>query len=384
MALKRKSNAIGTGKTLTGRARYYQPQKDHADGPPAATPKPKRRARRFLASFLLMVLAVFLFIGTWDAINISRAAKKTFGSGNLFSLLGSGSLKGSETGRVNILLIGYSIDDPGHPAAYLTDSMMLLSLSTVSNTGYILSVPRDLYVQIPGFGYGKINEAYNDGNQIEFSEEGYAPGGVGLLEKIVAENFDIHIDYYALFNYAAVRNIVNALDGIQVNIKSPDPRGLYDPNISPVDGGPLRLANGPQTIDGQTALNLTRARGDAYGAYGFPQADFDRTEHQRQVLMSIKSELDWKLVLNPLKNGRIFSAVGDNVKTDLELSEARSLFGLFNKVSGSNLKSLSLRSLDGKNYLVGYTTPSGLSALIPAAGIDDYSQIQAAIEGLDQ
>src|SRR5665213_1561264 len=98
-------------------------------------------------------------------------------------------------------------------------SIILLSMNTTSKTGYMLSIPRDLYVNIPGFGYAKINEAYQD-------------GGIGLLEQVVSSDFQVPIDYYALINYASVRDTVNALGGITVNIASQDPRGLYDPNIS--------------------------------------------------------------------------------------------------------------------------------------------------------
>ena len=332
--------------------------------------KSKHWFKRILLSFLAALLAIVLVIGIWDGINISRATTKALGSGNLFSLLTPTGLKNSN-GRVNILMVGYSVDDPGHPGATLTDSIMLVSLSQSSRSGYILSIPRDLYVNIPGFGYAKINEAYSD-------------GGMSLLEQIVASDFQTNINYYALVDYAAVRDTVNALGGITVNVNSPDPRGLYDPNISPVDGGPLKLANGPQTLNGQTALNLTRARGDSAYSYGFPQADFDRTQHQRQVFTAIKDKLNWTLVLNPLKNGKIFSAIGNNVKTDITISEARPLFGLFRSVPNSSLQSLSLRDLNGKNYLSSYTTPIGQSALIPTSGVDDFSQINSALSQLNQ
>ena len=326
--------------------------------------------KRVAVSIILIIFIACIGLGLWDARNISSASQKMFGSGNILSLIAGGSLKGQDRGRVNVLLVGYSVDDPGHPGASLTDSIILLSMSTSSKTGYMLSIPRDLYVKIPGYDYGKINEAYKD-------------GGMELLEQVVTSDFQIPIDYYALINYASVRDTVNALGGITVNIQSSDPQGLYDPNISPADGGPLKLGNGPQTLDGQTALNLTRARGDAYGSYGFAQADFDRTQHQRQVLTAIKDKINWKLVLNPRKNSRILNAVADNVKTDLSASEIRPLFGLFNSIPSSQLKSLSLRDLNGHNYLDSYTTAYGQSALVPSAGIDDYSQIDDALSQLN-
>jgi len=332
----------------------------------------KRRSwwRRLFYLFLILLLLGVGLVG-WDIYNFSNASQKMFGSGNLFQLAGTSSLKGEDSGRVNVLVVGYSADDPGHQGANLTDSIILLSMNTSNHSGYMLSIPRDLYVKIPGHGYGKINEAYED-------------GGMDTLEQIVSTNFGTPLDYYMLVNYGSVRGIVNALGGITVNIQSPDPRGLYDPNISPADGGPLKLANGPQKLDGQTALNLTRARGDAYGAYGFPRSDFDRTMHQRQVFMAIKDQARWGLVLNPLKNRQLFNAVGSNIKTDVQLAEVRRLYSLFNGIPNSNLQSVSLNSINGRNLLTGYSSYGAGSALIPAAGLSDYSNIQAAIDQLNQ
>jgi LCP family protein required for cell wall assembly len=376
MAKQKRIEDIQTGRNLPKRYSSYSPTHPvdvnrPAVDPQLEVPKKKHWFRRIFFGLFLIIFVTLLIIGVWDARNISSAETKMFGSGNLLEFTNMVSLKGNENGRVNVLLIGYSVDDPGHPAATLTDSIILLSMSTTSHTGYMLSIPRDLYVKIPGFGYGKINEAYQD-------------GGPDLLEQIVTSNFNLPVDYYALINYAAVRDSVNALNGISVNIQSSDPRGLYDPNISPHDGGPLKLSNGSQQLDGQTALNLSRARGDAYGAYGFPQSDFDRTQHQRQILTAIKAKLSWKLVLDPRKNSQILNAAANNIKTDVQADEARPLFGLFNNIPSANLQSISLRQLDGKNYLSSYTTSSGQSALIPSAGINDYSDIDAALNSLNQ
>jgi len=365
---------VQTGRSLPNDIHRYSaysatsPKKDIVEAKPAKSRSFLWFFRRLLALTMIVVLTAVIILGLWDARNISSASSKLFGDGNIFSLMNSNGLRGSEDGRINVLLVGYSVGDPGHPGATLTDSIILLSMSTANKSGYMLSIPRDLYVNIPGFGYGKINEAYQD-------------GGISLLERIVTSDFQEPIDYYAIINYASVKDTVDALGGITVNIQSQDPRGLYDPNISPVDGGPLKLANGPQTLDGQTALNLTRARGDAYGSYGFAQADFDRTQHQRQILAAIKQKLNWKLILNPRKNSRILNAVASNVKTNVTASEARPLFSLFNSIPAANLQSLSLRELGGKNYLTDYTTVYGQSALIPSAGLSDYQSIDQALSG---
>jgi LCP family protein required for cell wall assembly len=368
-------SGIQTGKTLPSNIRSYQPGLDHhqkhTPHHEQTEPKTKNTFKRFLLFLLALIITVGAALFVWDARNITSASNKLFGSSNLVALIAGGQLNGADHGRVNVLLIGYSVDDPGHSGSDLTDSIIVLSMSTTSKQGYMLSIPRDLYVAIPGFGHAKINEAYQD-------------GGVSLLEQIISSDFQIPIDYYALINYTSVRDTVNALGGVTVSIQSSDPRGLYDPNISPVDGGPLKLTNGPQKLDGQTALNLTRARGDAFGSYGFAQADFDRTEHQRQVLAAIKSQVSWKLILNPRQNSKILDAVANNIKTDVGVGDARPLFGLYNAIPSTALQSLSLRKLGGQNYLSSYTTPYGQSALIPSAGIDNFSQINNALSAYNQ
>jgi polyisoprenyl-teichoic acid--peptidoglycan teichoic acid transferase len=337
--------------------------------------------KRLLVLLIVTLFALILVIGIWDLHNFSGASNKLFGTGNLFSMLNTGQL-GENNGRVNILLVGYSADDPGHAGAQLTDSIMVMSLNKADRSGYMLSVPRDLYVNIPGYGHAKINEAYQAGQLNGFNESGYPSGGMGLLEKVIADNLGIQVQRYAIFDYGAVKEIVDALGGISVTIQSPDPRGIYDPNFKPVEGGPLKLENGTHVIDGQTALRLTRARGSTYGSYGFPLSDFNRTKNQQQVLTAIKSKLNWTLVLNPRKNGQIFNAAADNIKTDIDVSEVLPLYSLFNGVSTANLKPVTLNDVNGVNLLRGYFTPTGEDALIPAAGINNFSRIQEAISQL--
>jgi LCP family protein required for cell wall assembly len=317
---------------------------------------------------------------------------RVFGWGGLFSLFFPSHLKGEDSGRVNILLAGNSADDPGHQGANLTDSIMLVSIDTKNHTAYMLSVPRDLYVNIPGFGYAKINEAYPDGQSENFSQPGYANGGMGLLEEVVSQKFGIPIDYYALVNYAAVKDSVNAIGGITVTINSPDGE-LYDPNRDFSTGGPLvDLTNGVHTLNGEQALDLARARGDPsqYGEpIGFEQSDFQRTADQRMILVALESKaLTLGVVSNPIKMGELFDTLGNNVQTDLSLGNVRRLYGIMKKIPAADIQS---ESLNAANYngqknvdlLTSYATPSGEDALVPAAGINDFSQINDFVQQLD-
>lgn len=345
------------------------PPASSADADHDDEPQVKKRPfwKRLMAGILLLAVVFTLIIASWNAINISRAAEKMFGSGNLLELVSSGGLDTGSNGRVNILTVGYSVDDPGHLGADLTDSIMILSIDPADKTGYMLSIPRDLYLKIPDNGYGKINEVYKD-------------GGMDLLEEIVQERLGININYWLVVNYAAVRQIVDSVGGITVGIKSSDPRGLYDPNISPAEGGPFQLSNGTHHLNGQTALNLTRARGATYGSYGFPRSDLTRIEHQKQVFLAIKDKIsDWKLVLNPMKNSRIFNAAAQNLKTDIEAREALPLYRLFASIPTAKLRPFSLHSISGNNLLV-----DGPGGLVPAAGLNNYGDIQDAIDQISR
>lgn len=354
----------------------------------ADRPKRKRRpmgSRKKIALKAAGVLsALVLVVGGWLGYKFLNNTNKIFGgniASNLTSLFKPVPLKGQETGRVNILLAGNSADDAGHDGALLTDSVMVVSVDVENNKAFMLSIPRDLWVDIPGVGHKKINEAYYWGDMAKFSENGYPKGGMGLLAKVVEQNFGIHSHYYSLVNYSAFRDAVNAVGGISVNVSSTDPRGIYDPNIDWTTKGPLvKLSNGTHTLNGQQALNLARARGSAYGAYGFAQSDFTRTEYQRKMLLGLKDKAsNAKTLSNPLRVSGLFDAIGNNVKTDFKLNELLTLQSLMKKIDSGKISSLALVD-NNRNLLTSYATPTGQSALIPAAGIDDFSEITAFLQ----
>lgn len=344
----------------------------------AKKPTHKRRiAKRIVLATLALLIAVGGYLG-WSALG---GVNKVL-HGNILSdaqaLFSNVKLKGEDQGRVNILLAGNSADDPGHGGADLTDSIMVLSIDTQKHTAFMLSVPRDLWVNIPGIGHGKINAAFTNSR---FNQSGYPNGGMGQLEQVVSQDLGIPIDYYSLINYTAFKDAVNAVSGITINIQSADPRGLYDPNIGKADGGPLKLPNGVQVLNGQTALNLARARGDpTYDgrvAYGFPQSDFDRTQHQRQMLLALEQKAtSVGVISNPLKINQLIGALGKNVSTDLNLGDVLRLDQLTKGINISTIQSLALTNSGSSPLLRGYLANDGEEALIPSAGIDDYTQVQ--------
>ncbi len=344
---------------------------------------PWQRFRRkvTLKRAVITVLLITLVAGGWLGGKFAYNAHKLFG-GNILSVLTSTQLKGEDTGRVTILLAGNSADDAGHSGGDLTDSIMLISIDTKQNKAFLLSIPRDLWVHMPGDGHQKINGVYVTGKANGFSANGYPHGGMGALEQVVSNNFGLSINYYALVNYRAFQQSVDSVGGIDLTIKSNDPRGLYDPNIDWTTKGPLvKLTNGAHHLTGQQALDLARARGDAYNSYGFAGSDFDRTDHQRQMMVALKSKaVSAGVLANPAKLSSLTDAVGNNVITDFKLNEVHRLYDLSKKIDSNSIQSLSLNSVNGKSLLASYGTPNGQSALKPAAGLDDFSDIQTFIK----
>jgi LCP family protein required for cell wall assembly len=329
-------------------------------------------------ALILALLAVI--IGGWVGGKFIYNAHKLFG-GNIISILKSTKLKGEDQGRVNILLAGNSADDVGHEGGQLTDSIMLLSIDTKNNKAFMLSIPRDLWVDVPDGGHAKINSAYVVGEQNDFRDSGLPNGGMGELEKVIEDNLGVDINYYALVNYNALREAVDAVGGVDYTVKSSDRRGLYDPNVDYKTHKPLvKLTNGVHHLDGEQALDLARARGDAYNSYGFPASDFDRTQHQRELLIALKSKaVSAGVITNPAKLTSLSDAVGNNVKTDFSISEVHRLYDIIKQINSGNIQSLSLNNANGKNLLASYSAPGGQSALAPAAGLDDFSDIQTFV-----
>lgn len=373
---------------MTLRSYQYDPKDYHKRPAGRGVVVNNSRWRRFRQKITrkrvaLVTGALILIIGGFLLGKFLYNAHKLFG-GNIFGIFTTTKLRGEDKGRVNILLAGNSADDPGHSGGNLTDSIMLISIDTRHHKAFLLSLPRDLWVHIPDDGHHKLNNAYVEGQASGFRQSGYPDGGMGQLEQIVSQDLGIDINYYALINYNALKQAVDAVGGVNINVQSSDPRGLYDPNIDWVTHGPLvKLSNGKHHLNGEQALDLARARGDSYYSYGFPASDFDRTAHQRQLMVALKQRaVSVGVLANPSKLSKLFDAIGRNVKTDFKLGEVRRLYDITKPISGNNVKSLSLNQVDGKSLLKSYAAPDGESALIPAAGLDDYSDIQAFIRRL--
>jgi len=236
-------------------------------------------------------------------------------------------LAGGE-GRINLLLLG--IDRRGGTGwAYRTDTIMVATLDWGSRAAGILSIPRDLELEMPGHGQDRINTANVYGSRGDDPD-----GGPALLESTVEANFGVPIDGYLMVDFSAFERIVDTLGGIEVDV----PRVLHDTRYpDPKPGDPhayktVHFEPGLQHMDGRRALVYARSR--------MSTSDFDRAKRQQLVLLAIRQRA---LSLDAIPRWPQLSAtVIDSVRTDLTTGELFALAVLAARIDMSNLKQVVL------------------------------------------
>jgi len=339
--------------------------------------KKNKKAKKHpkLRRTLKLALIPLLLLGGYYLYNLLNLSGRVF-DGNPLGFLKSSKLRGEDKGRVNVLLVGTSEGDPGHPGEDLTDSIMVISYTVATKKTAIISIPRDLWVK-NSYASTKINALYHYGESAKFHESGYYPGGIGLLQKEIEKITGLDINYYAKINYNAFKESVDAVGGIQVDIQGSDSRGIYDPNFDGQYGkNALKLKNGVQTLNGTQALLLARAR-NANGGYGLASSDYDRAANQRKMLIALKEKaLGVGIFANPLKLNQLTDAIGKNITTDFKTSEARRIYDL----AGDPASKIESVGLTSENVLKNYSSAGTGAALIPIEGIGIYTGIQKFIQ----
>jgi len=369
----------------------------------------RTKAQKWRRRIALLLLLLLLIVGGYFAIRVLSATSKLL-HGDLASLVSPGTpLLTDDQGRTNILVFGTSQDDSAHQDAagggglWLTDSIMLISLNQKTHVVKLVSIPRDLWAAMPSGcdigDYAKLNAVYECGGSLAYdgaSEQtasDYAEkdqAGAQALESSIATITGITPQYYVHVNYSVLKQAVDAVGGIQVDIQGDGADGIYDTNFDwDCPNGPYTCKNvyyphdGTYTIDGTQALFLARARGD-YGTYsykdfGLDQGDFDRQANQQKILMALKSKiLSAGTLLNPIAFTNLLSSLGNNVTTDLQAGNYKTLMTFVKAMPKTNgMQSVSLVQ-SGKAVVQG-SMIDGQSVEIPTSGELDYSSISNLI-----
>lgn len=333
----------------------------------------------------LSLLVVALIFGGYFIYKLIATGGQIF-KGNLVNAVFAPAkeLAKDANGRSNVLLFGTSEDDPGHDGADLTDSMMLVSVNQANKDAFLISIPRDLYVDYgracPAGYQGKLNALYSC-----VKDDGGEEAGQEALRKKVGEVFGLDVQYAAHVNYTALREAVDAVGGITVTIDSDDPRGIMDRNFDwDCPNGPytcynVRYPNGPANLNGKQALYLARARGASGNTYGLPQANFDREKYQQAILIALKDKaVSAGTLANPVAVNNLLDAMGKNVRTNFSAEEVKTIVDLAQKVDTANIASLKLN--DPEKMLVTTGNVNNQSIVRPVRGLYDYSEIKKAVQ----
>ena len=323
--------------------------------------KPKKPLWKRIIKWFFILLLFSGIVAACVAVYFYLHASKI--STNPFDF--SSKLKGESDGRVNIMLLG--VGDPGHAGETLADTNMVVSIDTKSqpNKVTMISLPRDLRVQVPGEGNHKINDAHALG------EAKKPPQGIETSKKTIENTLDIPIHYYIRANFTGLKQAVDAVGGIDITVKEPliDTEYPCDKNENKSCG--LKIAAGPQRMDGATALKYARCRKGTCGD------DFGRALRQQEVLTAIRQKaLSSSTLANPQKANDLLSAASNNVKTDLSLRNIQRLQEITKDINTADITNV-VFSLKSNGFLI---NDKSSTDLLPAGGnFDDIKKFVANI-----
>ncbi|WP_337018000.1 LCP family protein [Oceanobacillus massiliensis] len=224
--------------------------------------------------------------------------------------------------NVSVLIMGVDASDVRSNANNSrTDTLMLATLNKEDKSVKLLSIPRDTYVYIPEVGYEtKINHAH-------------AFGGPQATIETVENLLDIPVDYYVKLNFDAFIDVVDAVNGIEVDV----PYEINEQN-SKDQAGAIHLMPGTQQLNGEEALALARTRKQ--------DNDIERGKRQQEI---IKAVINKSVSVNSLlKYDDIIEAIGNNMTTNMTFGEMKSFISYGTKGTNLNIDTLTLEGYDSQ------------------------------------
>lgn len=288
---------------------------------------PTERAVRAKVSrtgrYIVMFLAVMAVVGTFFSYRIAQIThgdEADIGSLSFFStfsstlsrLAGSSdkALTGEESDRVNFLLLG--VGGAGHDGPQLADTIIFGSFKPSSHELGMLSIPRDLYVEIPGYNSGKINHANAYG---ENSGDGE---GLALASDVVSTVVGEPIHYTVRVDFDGFETLIDELGGIDVYVD----QSFTDYEYPEYEGSPtyktISFTQGWQKMDGATALEFARSRKGSNGE----GSDFARGARQQKIILAVKDKaLSLGVLLNPAKLTKLLATLNNHIDTNLSFWE---------------------------------------------------------------
>lgn len=241
--------------------------------------------------------------------------------------------------RLNILLLG--IDEREiEQGPWRTDTMILLTIDPATRSAGMLSIPRDLWVPIPGYDVEqKIATAHFIGDVRD-----YPGGGTALAMATVQQNLGVSVNHYVRLNFTAFEKLIDLIGGIDVYVEET----IDDPTFPDCCNGydPFYIEAGWQHMGGVIALKYARTRHTEFG-------DFDRAHRQQQVIIAVRDKVKQANLLPTLigQIGPLVETLGDSVQTDLTLDQLIQLANLGSQIDLENIQKFSIEPYMTLSYL---------------------------------
>lgn len=239
---------------------------------------------------------------------------------------------------ITILVLGVDTRPDGNEMN--ADVIILARLNMKDHTLYSVSIPRDLYVDIPGHGKDKINAAYHYGVE---EDPDSRVGGVSKMRDTIEQNFDVKIDDYVLIDFEGFKNVVDAVGGVDINV----PTTIEDVDYPTEDYGTktVTFRQGMMHMDGETALAYARTR----------HSDSDDQRRERQMLV-LRALFDKGNDLGTItKVAPLIRALGDAAQTSFTWEQQLALANVALNMSDANIHMLNL----GEPYITPGTADDG-------------------------
>jgi polyisoprenyl-teichoic acid--peptidoglycan teichoic acid transferase len=243
--------------------------------------------------------------------------------------------------RVNVLLLGTDCR-PEDRGLCRTDSMMIASLDPKTPSASLLSMPRDLYVPIPGLHEDRINVAYYYGDLYKVPG-----GGPGLAKRTVEYNLGRRIHFFVLIDFAGFRKVIDLLGGIDIDV----PKVIDDPKYPDENNGysPLYVPAGRQHMNGELALKYARTR--------HVDGDYGRMRRQIQVILAVREKAMRLDMLSKLPT--LMQTMWGTFKTDLTPQDVLALAPIAARVKTENIRTGSI----DESMTVQFRTNTGADVL---------------------
>lgn len=341
------------------------------------TPPPrKRRTCFFCIIFFLLLLAgcVGIVRAVWHAKQAPVSYRSVtlepqqpegfFSRLKQFVFHQNTNLSGASDDRINVLLLG--MGGPGHDGPYLTDTIIIASIRPSTKQVAMISIPRDLWVTMPGHGSAKINHANS------YGEDERRNWGGAYTAQIIKENFGIDIHYYVRVDFAAFEEIIDEVGGIRVTVD----RGFTDPEYPTNEYGVemVSFAKGVQTMNGKRALIYARSR---HGNNG-EGSDFARAKRQQKMLLALKEKVvSFSTLANPVRLESIMKSLDTHITTNLAFSEMIELMNLSQVLDTSHVTNVVFDNSVG-GYLRQSFSTDGQYILEPRTG--NFTEMSTVIQ----